>query len=120
MSTFSRVLLSGSTNGQPIKVVATVTAGTLIHTAVTGTTSFDELYLWCTNTSAGAVVLTIEFGGVTDPDNLIVKAYSIPANSAPVPIVVGQTLNNAKVVGAFAGSANVLLISGFVNRIAPS
>ena len=31
--------LSGSTNGMPIKVVATATLGTTIHTAVSGTTA---------------------------------------------------------------------------------
>ncbi len=39
MATYSKVLLSGSTNGKQIKVAATATPGTTIHTAVTGTTS---------------------------------------------------------------------------------
>lgn len=118
MATFSRILLSGSTNGEPIKIVATATAGTTIHTAVTGTSSFDEIYLWVTNTDSSARTLTIEYGGVTDPDNLIVKALSIPANSPPIPILTGQVLNNAQVLAAFASSANVLLVTGYVNRIA--
>ena len=46
MATFSRVLLSGGTSGAPIPVAATATPGTLIHTAVAGATSFDEVYLW--------------------------------------------------------------------------
>jgi len=117
MATYSRQLLSGSTNGKPIKVVATATAGTTIHTAVSGTSGFDEVYAWVTNTSGAAVTLTIEFGGTTDPDQLIVKALSIPANSPPIPILTGQVLQNGLTIGAFAGSANVLLISGYVNRI---
>lgn len=119
MATYSRVLLSGSSNGEPVKVAATATAGTTIHTAVTGSTSIDELYLWVTNTDTSARSLTIEFGGVADPDNLVVKALSIPANSPPIPVVTGLCLNNAQVVGAFASSANVLLLTGFVNRIQP-
>lgn len=117
MATYSRQLLSGSTNGKAIKVVATATAGTTIHTAIAGTTAYDELYLWVTNTDTSARTLTIEFGGVTDPDCLIVKALSIPASSPPIPILTGQVLQNALVVGAFASAANVLLISGYVNRI---
>jgi hypothetical protein len=46
MPTFSRQLLSGSTNGREIPVAATATPGTLLHTGVTGTTAFDEVYLW--------------------------------------------------------------------------
>jgi hypothetical protein len=118
MATYSREKLSGSTNGKSIKIAATATAGTTLHTAQAGTTGWDEVYAWVSNTSAGAVTLTIEFGGVTDPDNLIVKGLSIPANSPPIPILTGQVIQNSLVVAAFAGSANVLLITGYVNRIA--
>ena len=118
MATFSRILLSGSTSGRPIKIAAIATAGTLIHTAVTGATSFDEIYLWVTNTDSSARTLTIEWGGVTDPDDLITKTFSLSANTPPFPIITGQNLNGGLVVRAFASSANVLLISGYVNRIA--
>jgi hypothetical protein len=116
MATYSRQLLSGSTNGKSISVAATGTPGTTIHTAIAGTTSFDEIYAWVTNTDTVARNLTIEFGG-TAAGNLICKTLSIPALSAPIPILTGQILQNALVVGAFADSANVLLITGYVNRI---
>lgn len=116
---FTRNKLSGSTNGKSIKVAATATAGTTIHTAVAGTSSWDEVYAWVTNTSTAPVALTIEFGGTTDPDNLIVKALVIPPSSPPIPILTGQILQNSLVVGAFAGTANVLLITGYVNSIVP-
>ena len=117
MATFSRILLSGSTSGKSIKVVATATAGTAIHTAVSGAVSYDEIYAWVTNTSTSTVTLTVEYGGVSDPDNLIVKALVIPASSPPIPILTGQVLNGGLAVAAFASSANVLLITGYVNRI---
>lgn len=117
MATYSRVLLSGSTDGKPIKVVATATAGTAIHTAVSGSTAFDEIYLWVTNTDVASVDLTIEWGGASDPDNLIMKTVAIPAKSGPTNVIPGLNLNNAATVKAFASSANKLLISGYVNRI---
>ncbi len=117
MASYSRVLLSGSTNGKPVIVVATATAGTTIHTAIAGTTSFDEVYMWVSNVTAAAATLTIEWGGVTDPGNHIVKAFSIPANSPPIPVVTGQVMNNGLVIGAFSGTASALNITGFVNRI---
>ena len=117
MPSYSREKLSGSTNGKSVKVAATATAGTTVHTALSGTTGWDEVYLWVTNTSGSAVALTIEFGGTTDPDNLLVKQLSIPANSPPIPIVTGQMLQNGLTVAAFAGTANVLLLTGYVNRI---
>ena len=117
MATFSRILLSGSTSGRPIKVVATSTPGTTIHTAVAGATSFDEIYLWVTNTDTVTRALTIEWGGTTDPDDLIAKTVSLTANSAPYPIITGLNLNGGLVVKAFGSSANILLIDGYVNRI---
>jgi len=117
MATYSRALLSGSTNGKPIPVAATATAGTLIHTAVTGTSGFDEVYLWASNVTGTAVPLTIEYGGVTDPGDHADKAVSIPANSEPIPILTGQNINNALVVRAFCGTASAINITGFVNRI---
>ncbi len=117
MATYSRLLLSGSTSGQPIKVAATSSPGTTIHTAVAGATSFDEIYLWVTNTDTVARTITIQWGGTTDPDNSITKAYSITASSPPALIVPGLVLNGGLIVKVFASAANVILVSGYVNQI---
>lgn len=117
MATYSRVLLSGSTNGKSIPVTATSTPGTTLHTAIAGTAAFDEVYLWASNVTSAAATLTIEWGGVTDPGNHLVKAMSIPANSPPIPIATGQVLNNGLVVGAFSGTTAAINITGYVNRI---
>lgn len=119
MATYSRVLLSGSTSGRQIPVAATATAGTLIHTAIAGATSFDEIYLWASNVTGSAATLTVEWGGVTDPGDHIVKAYSIPANSSRYPLVTGEVLNGGLAVRAFSGTASAINIGGYVNRIAP-
>lgn len=117
MATYSRVLLSGSTNGTPIPVAATATPGTVIHTAIAGTSAFDEVYIWVSNVTGSAATLTIEWGGVTDPGSLMTKAVSVAANTGPVAIAVGQVLNNGLVVRAFSGTAGALNITGYVNRI---
>jgi hypothetical protein len=107
--------LSGSTDGKAIKVVQTATAGDTIHTAVAGTTAgtFDEIWLWAYNGHTADVVLTIEFGGATVPDQNIV--VTIPYKSGLVPVVPGLILQNGMVVKAFASVANVVTLSGFVN-----
>ena len=115
MATYTKKLLSGSTNGRPIQVAATATAGTLIHTAVSGTSDLDEIWLWCINTDSSDVELTIEYGGVTDPDDLII--VTIPLRNGLVLVIPGLLLQNSLVVRAFAGTADVLLITGFVNGI---
>lgn len=117
MAVYSRVLLSGSTSGQPIPVAATATPGTLLHTAVAGSAAFDEIYLWASNVTAVTATLTVEWGGVADPASHIVKAYSIAANSAPQAIAVGQAVNGGLAVRAFSGTASAINVTGFVNRI---
>ena len=112
---YSKVLLSGSTNGKPIKVVATATLGTTIHTAVSGTSSMDEIWLYAYNGHTADVVLTIEFGGATVPDQNFV--VTIPVKAGRFLVVDGQPLQNSLVVTAFAAVANVITISGYVNRI---
>ena len=115
MATITRTLLSGSTNGKQIKVAATSTPGTTIHTAVSGTSSIDEVWLWAVNSDTTDRKLTIEYGGTTDPDNLI--EITIPAESGPILVCPGWQLQNSLVVKAFAATANVVTIAGYVNRI---
>ena len=116
---FNKTDLSGSTDGRGVKVVATATAGTLIHTAVAGTTAntFDEIWLWAVNSDTTARKLTIEFGGTTAPDDLI--EVTIPPESGLFQIVPGLVLQNGAVVRAFAATANVVMIHGFTNEIRP-
>jgi hypothetical protein len=113
MATFSKVKLSGSTNGRNVKVAATATLGTTVHTA--HATALDELWLWAVNSDTSDRKLTIEFGGVSSPDDLIEQ--TIPAESGLVLIVPGLLVTGAVVVTAFASSANVVLVNGYVNRI---
>jgi hypothetical protein len=44
MATFSKLVLSGSTDGRMVLVAATATLGTTIHTA--HATDQDEIWLW--------------------------------------------------------------------------
>jgi hypothetical protein len=109
--------LSGSTDGKAIKVVQTATAGDTIHTAVAGTTAgtFDEIWLWAYNGHTDAVTLTLEWGGATVPDQNIV--VTLAAKSGLIPLTPGLILQNGMVVKAFAGTANVVTITGFVNSM---
>lgn len=115
MATYTKMRLSGSSNGRAIKIGATATPGTLIHTAVAGTVHLDEIWLYVTNNHTGSLVLTLEFGGTTSPDDLI--QMSIPSKTGEFLIVPGFVLQNGLAVRAFAQTANLLCIQGWVNRI---
>lgn len=114
-TTIEKFALSGSVNGKPVKVVAVATLGTTIHTAVTGTTSFDEIWLWAYNGDTVSRILTIEYGGATVPDQNII--VTLPSKSGVQLVVPGLLLQNALVVTAFASAANVITLSGYVNRL---
>lgn len=118
MATFSKIPLNGGTNnGRMIKVVQTVTAGTLVHTGP-GADVLDEVWLYAQNNHTADVLLTVEFGGVTNPDDLIL--FTVPTKSGLFLIASGLVIQgNATplVVRAFAATANVISIGGYVNRI---
>jgi hypothetical protein len=104
-------ILTGSTNGLPIKVHATATVGTTIHTAVAGTNDFDFVTLWAhnNNTSGTTRTLTLEFGGVSTDDNIFIP---IPAKVGPILVLDRFPLRNSLVIGAFADVADEVFITG--------
>lgn len=109
-------LLSGSTNGKQIKVAATGTPGTTIHTAVAGTSSWDRIFLYAVNSGASPVKLTLEWGEATVPDGNV-EQYIQP-ETGWVEISRGIPLQNGLVVKAFADTANIILIDGYVLTVA--
>ena len=113
MAQITKLKLSGSTDGRMVKVVATSTLGTTIHTA--HATSLDEIYLWAVNSDTTDRKLTIEFGGVSAPDDLI--EFTVPAEDGLYAVVPGLILTGSMVCTAFCASANVVSVAGFVNRI---
>lgn len=114
MATFTKTLLSGSTNGASILVSASATPGTLIHTAQSGTSGLDEIWLYADNSSSATVKLTVEFGGTAEKDQI---ELNIPGESGLVLVVPGLVLNNSLITRAFAGTSNLISISGYVNRV---
>lgn len=121
MATFSKEHLSGSTGGKQIKLSTTGSPGTTIHATGTSATIKDEIWLYVTNSDSSARTLTVEFGGTTDPDDLI--KITVPPQTGLMLLIPGLILSgdgsSAKTVRAFASVGGVLTISGFVNRITP-
>jgi hypothetical protein len=122
MATFSKVKLSGSSNGRAIKIASTTLTApaTTIHATGVSATTIDEVWLYAQNTSASAVQISLGWGATTNPDDLIY--VTIPAQSGLTLIVAGLILigTGAAAVNctAAAATANVVTLSGYVNRIA--
>jgi hypothetical protein len=121
MATLSKLALqpAGTTgDGLGILVTATATAGTAIHTASSTATTVDEVWLYAYNNHSASILLTIEYGGVTAPKDVIKQ--TLTAQSGLVLVVAGLLVQgNAtpKIIRAFAATASQISIFGYVNRI---
>ena len=118
MATFSKIPLSGSTDGRGIHIDDAATPGKTIHTGSATATTIDEVWLYATNYDTTARKLTIEWGGATAGGDII--ELTIAAESGLVLVVPGLILKgNATplVIAAFAATTSAINIFGYVNRI---
>ena len=118
MATFTKQILSGSTDGRGTLVAATSSPGTLIHTGSTTASTLDEVYIYAENSSTSSVKLTLQWGGTTaDRDDIEV---TLTGEAGLVTIAPGLLIKGnatALEIRAFAATTNVISIFGFVNRI---
>ena len=115
MSTYTHTLLSGSTDGLPIKVTGTNAGGAVtVHTA--DASANDEVWLWAQNLDGTDRLLTLGYADLTDPDDLLLEE-TISAQSGLFIVVPGIPITNSLVLKAFAAAAGVIMLSGHVNRI---
>lgn len=116
MATYTKNLLSGSTNGKQILVSGTTSGAAItVHTAVAGTSALDEVYIYAYNLNTVNVTLTLMWGGTTSPDDYM--TISISAQAGRVLLVDGKLLQNGLIVKAFASDGTSILLDGFVNKI---
>lgn len=87
MSVYSVKMPSASASGAAI--ACPNSSATVVHTAIAGTASADEVWLWLSNNHAtNSSDVTIVVGAVT------YALITLPAKSNPVLVIAGQRLNN--------------------------
>jgi hypothetical protein len=119
MPTYTKKILSGSTDGRPVLVVATASAGTVVHTGSSTSATLEEVWLYASNSTTVQRTLTIQWGGTTSPNDSI--TLFLPPQSGLTLVAPGLIIKgNATplVIRAFADSANQVSIVGYVNEIA--
>lgn len=118
--TYTKYVLSGAAAAQPISVLATGLVGTTIHTAPTGTTAEDEVYLWACNTATTDRFLTLTVGtGSTASDQKNVSQVTVPFQAGLYQILPGIPYYNGQIIRCYAtDTAGLVQISGYANRIA--
>ncbi len=119
MATFTKSILSGSTDGRGIHLDDDLTPGKLIHTGSATAADLHEIWLYATNYDTTSRKLTIEWGGATAGGDII--ELTVAAESGLVLVVPGLLIKgNATplVVRAFAATTSAINIFGYVNKIA--
>ena len=114
MAAYQKIVLSGSVDGLGIILPAVASPGTLIHTAGAGIVNTDEIWLYVTNNHTANLALTIQFGGLAT--NYLTQ-LTVPFKQGQYLVIPGFILRNGLVVRAYAQTANLLSITGWVNRI---
>jgi hypothetical protein len=120
MATYSKQLLSGSTNGKSIVIAATGTNTTTIHTTGTSNSVLDEVWLYATNSTAADIMVNILYGGTDFSTDVlfegVIEAYSGNVLICPGLILRGNGTAGSVIYGN-ASVANGINIFGYVNRI---
>lgn len=114
MATITKLPLSASSNGKSILIAGTSGSATEVHTAVTGTTDFDEVWLYATNNATSSISCSILWG----EDGAAGKTTAvISPQQGRTLIVDGRLLQNSLVIKSYADITNTISIDGFINRI---
>lgn len=118
MTTVSRIPLSGSTNGRGIKVAATSSPGTTVHTC-SSTTNAGEgewVYLSIGNNDTVTRRAIIEMGGTTDIDDT--HKIDIPPIGSGLVRLDPFWLRSTLVVKVYCATADVLTVFGWADKVA--
>ena len=115
MSTFSKIVLSGSTAGHGI-IVSGVDSAAAITVHAPDDTDTDEIWVWADSSHTASLLLELEFGGVTNPQHVIHQTiYPDLGLQLVVPglIIVADA---APAVEAFCATVNQIALFGYVIR----
>ena len=105
---------SGSVDGKMVAVAETTSPGTILHTATSDPTEVDVITILVANIDNKDKELTIEWGGLTDADKIII---GIPHEEGLVLIINGRPLKNGQVVRAFSNEANKInVLVSYIRR----
>ena len=117
MATYSKTILSASTDGRGIAVAANSSAGTTIHTGSATATTLDEVWLYAVNSDTSDIKLTLEWGGagLADPIEVTITAEAGLTLVAPGLLIKGN--GTPLVVRAWASVGSDIIIHGYVNQI---
>ena len=117
MATYSKIVLSGSTDGRGILIDDAAPAGKTVHTGSGTATTYDEVWIYAANYDSSDRKLTIEWGSAAAGD---IIEQTIATEAGLVLVIPGLIIKgNATplVVAAFAATTSSIQLFGYVNQI---
>tara|TARA_R100000353_G_scaffold35263_1_gene28049 strand:+ start:2346 stop:2729 length:384 start_codon:yes stop_codon:yes gene_type:complete len=126
MAVYEKLNLSpGGTegDGNPIQITDATGNGSFIHDTSNDETKQDELWLWATNIHTSDVQVTLHVGYLNSGSAAATEQMivTLPSKSGWTLILQGIPLRSSgstpRRVAAIAGTANVVNVVGYVNRI---
>ena len=122
MATYSKEFFTGSaTDEGGTGIALAVDSGTFttIHTTPTTTTTLDEIWMYAVNSHSADLKVTIQFGGVEEPEDYI--ETTVTAESGLVLLVPGLILqgkaSTGQIILGAAATGDEVAVYGYVNRI---
>jgi hypothetical protein len=119
MATYSKQLLSQSSNGKAINITATLSSTTLIHTTQVSSSVLDEVWLYATNSTTSDITFNLLYGG-TDFANDVLFDGVIEAYAGSVLVCPGLIARGNNSIGfSIYGNSSIsgINVFGYVNRI---
>ena len=126
MAVYEKLNLSpGGTegDGNPISITTTSGNGSFIHDTSNDETKQDEVWLWATNVHTSDVQVTLHVGYLNSGSAAVTERMivTLPSKSGWTLLLQGIPLRSSgstpRRVAAFAGTADVVNVVGYVNRI---
>jgi len=104
----SQIAFSASTNGEPLLIADTSSAGTEFH--LCGASATEKVVVYATNKHTAPVLLSLEMGNTTGP----IQTYVVNQGGEQLVCEGFVNVSSATSCAAFAGTTNVISLHGYV------
>jgi hypothetical protein len=120
MGTYSKIILSGSTDGEGLRLTVTApSTGLVVHTCVTGAAqSIDELWLYAHSTVSTEIELSYALGPTTATGSRVRHTITADQKRGQILIIPGLVGRNAKEWKCWVTTTDRVNLFGYVNRYA--
>jgi hypothetical protein len=120
MATYTKQLLSQSTNGKSIVITASGANTTTIHTTQASSSVVDEVWLYATNSTTSDIMFNLLYGGTDFTTDIlfegVIEAYGGNVLLCPGLIAKGDGATGLSIYGN-ASVLSGINVFGYVNRI---